>query len=448
MFSHLPVYHHYTRYLRIHNHINTLFGYTNFFIITVIFLLIPGKIYSNNRYFNISDSSLNINVCEYINKDTLHHNTKLIKPRQIDLYNVINNTFHINLRRDDINKKELGPFFSAIPSFGYTLQSGLTWAITQSTSFYTDTSKNKISCVTGYIFYSQYNQIGSDINSNIFYYKYKIHIFGDWRFYKFPTNTYGLGNHTSLSNSLPIDYSFVRFYQYIYKEYFANLYFGIGYNLDDFWDITTKTDTGKIYKEFINKVKDSRAKSSGVSLNFLYDNRKNSLNAKTGTYFNIQYRTNFIFLGSDINWQSMLIDFRKYFCVPASTDNVLAFWSYNDLTLNRQPAYLNLPTIGLDDYNNTGRGYVQGRFTGNNLIYFETEYRFHISENGLFGGVVFGNVETLVKSINNEINTLIPGYGIGVRIKFNKHSDTNLAIDYGIGIGGSRGIFFNLGEVF
>jgi len=41
-----------------------------------------------------------------------------------------------------------------------------------------------------------------------------------------------------------------------------------------------------------------------------------------------------------------------------------------------------------------------------------------------------------------------PGYGAGLRIKLNKFSRTNVAIDYGFGAGGSRGFFVNLGEVF
>jgi hypothetical protein len=46
------------------------------------------------------------------------------------------------------------------------------------------------------------------------------------------------------------------------------------------------------------------------------------------------------------------------------------------------------------------------------------------------------------------LNNFLPGYGAGIRIKLSKHSNTNVAIDYGIGQGGSRGIFMNLGEVF
>ena len=82
------------------------------------------------------------------------------------------------------------------------------------------------------------------------------------------------------------------------------------------------------------------------------------------------------------------------------------------------------------------------------MIYLESEYRFNITSNGLIGGVVFGNLESYPRSISKNLNSFIPGYGSGIRIKINKQSNTNLGIDYGIGTNGSRGVFVNLGEVF
>jgi len=79
--------------------------------------------------------------------------------------------------------------------------------------------------------------------------------------------------------------------------------------------------------------------------------------------------------------------------------------------------------------------------------YLESEYRFAITQNGLLGGVVFGNIEKVYKKWS-DLHTIIPGEGAGIRIKLNKYSSTNLAIDYGFGVGGSHGLFFNLGEVF
>ena len=107
-----------------------------------------------------------------------------------------------------------------------------------------------------------------------------------------------------------------------------------------------------------------------------------------------------------------------------------------------------LPATGTDPYSNTGRGYIQGRFRGDNMLYLEGEYRFALSANGLFGGVIFGNAQTFTMQPDNKVQTNIPGWGAGIRFKLNKFSRTNVALDYGFGTNGSGGVFVNLGEVF
>ena len=82
------------------------------------------------------------------------------------------------------------------------------------------------------------------------------------------------------------------------------------------------------------------------------------------------------------------------------------------------------------------------------MLYFETELRFDILRNGLLGGVVFGNLQTLSGNPGRYFGDLQPGGGAGIRIKFNKHTSTNSALDYGLGSHGSRGFATNLNEVF
>lgn len=126
----------------------------------------------------------------------------------------------------------------------------------------------------------------------------------------------------------------------------------------------------------------------------------------------------------------------------------MALWSYNCLTVAGTPPYLLLASTGWDDQYNTGRGYIQGRFRGRNMVYLEGEYRYRISRSGLIGGVIFANVENFSGDLSQQYNTLLPGYGLGIRVKLNKHSGTNLCVDYGFGKNGSGGFYVNIGEVF
>ncbi|GAB2539085.1 hypothetical protein [Spirosoma aerophilum] len=130
------------------------------------------------------------------------------------------------------------------------------------------------------------------------------------------------------------------------------------------------------------------------------------------------------------------------------SDNILAFWSYNAFTLSGNPPFLDLPSTGRDNTKNVGRGFIQSRFRGKNLLYTETEYRFHLTTNRLLGGVVFANAQTVSEQSNGQFEKVVPAIGTGLPIKMNKVPRTNLSIDYGFGFDGSSGLFFNLGEVF
>jgi hypothetical protein len=180
----------------------------------------------------------------------------------------------------------------------------------------------------------------------------------------------------------------------------------------------------------------------------LLDSRDNAINPLKGAYAALQYRDNYEFLGSNTAWRSLIIDVRKYFRFPEGTDNVLALWSYDWLILSGKPGYLDLPSTQWDSNSATGRGYIQGRFRGAQMVYFESEYRFKITRNGILGGVVFLNGESFSAAPGTHLQSIQPGYGPGLRLKLNKTSNTNITIDYGFGRQESNGLFIDVGEAF
>jgi outer membrane protein assembly factor BamA len=363
----------------------------------------------------------------------------------IDVYNLVFRPHKCNIKEPKLTIG-LGPFFTIVPSFGYSMSSGYLFSLTSRTTFYTHLNRHKMSTVMVNVSYSLKNQYWATINSNIFPEKPGLNLSGDWRAYKFPTYTFGLGTH-SVSKAQPIDYVYLRLYQKAKKKIVTDFYAGIGYMLDYHSSIRDRDDSTQTI-DFAKYGLTKNSMSSGFSVDFLFDSRTNLNNPEKGFYCNVAYRYNLIFLGSDQNWQSLLVDVRKYCRLPDNSRNVLAFWSYNYITMRGHPPYLDLPCTGGDDFNNTGRGYVQGRYRGKNFVYGESEYRFTLIRNGLLGGVVFINAESASEWPSNRFNTMAIGYGPGLRIKFNKRSNINVAIDYGFGEGGSRGFIFSLGEIF
>jgi len=337
---------------------------------------------------------------------------------------------------------------SAAPITEYTLSTGFAGGIAGIAGFLTNgDGHTNTSSVLAAIKYTQDKQFLIPIQSNIWTKNNKYNLLGDLRYLNYPQETYGFGTSNSLANGYIVDYKYIRLYQYVLKNIGKNLYAGFSYQLDYHWDIKElNVPTGRV-TDFEKYGYSQTSSSSGIALDFLYDSRKNSINPEGGSFYsNIVLRQNVRFLGSTSNWNSILIDVRKY--IKLTQNNVLAFWSYNVFTLSGNPPYLDLPGTASDTYNNTGRGYAQDRFIGKNMVDLEAELRYGITNNGFLGGVIFANAESLSELGTNKFTTIAPAIGAGLRIKFNKFSGTNICIDYGIGTNGSHGFFGNLGEVF
>lgn len=373
---------------------------------------------------------------------------------------VANETDLIDIARKvfDKNAKPRGdtsvqPRLSAVPAAGYSLQTGFAVLAVANGAFYTGKpSETNLSSILTSLTYSQQKQIIFPVQANIWTKNNKYNIVTDWRYLKYPSYTYGLGGYTTFYDQYTIDYNTIRLHQTLYREVATDFYAGIGYNFDYFWNIKEIDPPASKPTDFetygnSNPVSLTE-QASGLTFNLLYDSRRNSINPENGIFANLIYRPNFTFLGNETTWRSFVADIRKYIKLPFGKDNILAFWSYDWLTLSGNPPYLMLPNTGGDPYSNTGRGYIQGRYRGKNMLYGEGEYRFAITGNDLLGGVVFANLQTFTEEASNRYEVFMPGYGAGIRIKLNKFSKTNIALDYGLGLQGSGGFFVNLGEVF
>lgn len=349
---------------------------------------------------------------------------------------------------DSATLEQGGKFVWIIPEIGYTLQTGFLAQLLGNMAFRRPNAN--MSTLTGTATYTQNNQAIFTANASVWSRNNQLHWTNDWRVMHYPQATYGLGMFTSTDRRVvDMDYAYLRVYQSVSSRIAPNLYAGAGYALDLHWNIRSHNSR----REFTRISGypygvEGRSVSTGPLLQLLYDNRSNAINPTAGLYVNAVLRANMHLLGSDNTYQSLLIEARKYVHLTPSTDNVLAFWSYNSLTLSGDPPFLDLPSTGWDTNGNLGRGFIQGRFRGKSLLYAETEYRFHITANRLLGGVVFANAQTVNERITNTFERIVPAVGAGLRLKMNKIARTNLCIDYGFGLDGSRGLFFNLGEVF
>jgi hypothetical protein len=369
---------------------------------------------------------------------------------QKDLLDIGRKLFKIGPRRYPKNdQKQI--YFSILP-LSSNVPGGSKALVTSTTAgFYLGPRRTTyLSGVTFAPYFNLKGRYGLPIHSSIWLQNNAYNIQGDTRFLVYPEDTWGLGGGQPEADRILVNYDYVRFYQSFLRRITPYLYAGVGYDADYYINIYT---TGPVSLYDFTKYPYATSQhdnsfSSGLTFNLLYDSRQNVFNPIPGAYTNIIYRDNTGILGSDNNSQSVYVDLRKYVSLSeVSLKNQLAFWVYYWSTIGSGTPYLNLPSIGMDPYQRSGRGIEQNRYRGEALAYFETEYRRDITVNGLLGFVVFANVNSASQPNTRQFAYLNPAGGVGLRIKYNKKSGTNICIDYGVSKGYSD-LNIALGEAF
>ncbi|HLI92199.1 MAG TPA: hypothetical protein VKU83_01255 [Puia sp.] len=367
--------------------------------------------------------------------------------RQKDLRDIAHSVFNKNYQPEPV-RSQAAFHNSPFPAVGYTLVTGIAAVFSDRMDFHTGDSTGKITDILSSFTYSQYNQIIAQSYADIWAGHDKFNIIADWRYMKYPSTTFGLGGHTQYSDGYTIDFSYIKVHTTVLRYVLPNLYAGLGYYYDYFYKIQEVDPPPGVLTSFEKYGLTSMESGSGPVARVLYDSRDNPPNALKGWYASVLYHPSFTALGSQGNWAQLQIDIRKYIKLRKDGRNVLALWNFDWLSVGGKTPYLMLPSTGWDDQFNTGRGYIQGRYRGTDMTYLEVEDRFAITRNNLFGGVVFANVESFKRNLATSFSEDIPGWGAGLRIKLNKHSNTNICVDYGFGLEGSQGIAVNVGEVF
>lgn len=347
-------------------------------------------------------------------------------------------------RRDNGNKKV---FFSLMPVSGGSGDKGVTLSSINAAFYMGDPKTTNLSNIAFYptTNFSSYFQFR--IFPNLWLENNKWNIPGKLEFSYISQDTYGLGANSSKDSLNVISYNVFRAAMSLNRKILNHFFLGIGYAFDNFYNINEGWN--KDYPSEFNLYNigtSGTAISSGPVFTVLYDNRKNSINALKGLYSNLTFRINSEYLGSSYNWQSLYFETRKYINFSMVRHRTLALRAMYWTTWGEVP-YLNLPSTGYDFTGTTGRGYYRGRYRGKQMIYGEAEYRFDITRNGLWGGVVFVNGQSYPEPNSEKFIYIKPAAGFGGRLKFNKFSDSNITADMAFGKD-SFSFYVTLNEAF
>jgi len=320
-------------------------------------------------------------------------------------------------------------------------------------------------------------QIITNARTKIFLDGNKWFLQGDWRFLIFTQTTYGLGiqnpdnpkpefhinnlEETEGTWGDPMKYNQFRFHEDASRKIGnSSFYAGLGVVIDQHFSINDeRLDTIPGSPNFYitnhysyslkNNFNPLKYGSNGIKFTFLTDTRDHIGNCYKGYYASASVIYN-VKIGNNSQQSTRFLYEAMYYLGLSKKRprHIMAFWSWGSFLMQGNVPYLALPAIGWDTYNRSGRGFIQGRYRGLNMMYNEAEYRFPITKNGLFGGALFVNTTNASSYDQKLFEKVAFGIGAGIRIQFDNRSRTNLGIDFGMGSDRSSGIYFNLQETF
>jgi hypothetical protein len=272
---------------------------------------------------------------------------------------------------------------------------------------------------------------------------------GDWALSHFPDPAWGVGGDTPESNRTILDRRQVKLHETAYRRLAGPLYAGLGYYLDDYYDISDRRaangEPTAVSAYGIGT--HGRSVSSGVTVSLLADSRDNPIAPWSGLYGLLRYRWAPDELGTERTWQALWMEGRAYLPLPGRSGTI-ALWGFGWFAFGRTP-YLMLPAIGVDPEQRSGRGFIEARHVGRDLLGTEAELRFTIWE--FVGGVIGGNVHSVSDREPVEgaprFHRWHPAAVGGLRLTLDRRSLTNVALDLAVASDGVAA-YLNFNEAF
>ncbi len=377
-------------------------------------------------------------------------------------------------------KKEKKITLIPLPVIASTPTTGFMYGVAPGASWYMgDKSNTRISSALGTVIYTTKKQLILTAKSNVFLSGDSWILLGDWRYFITSQPTYGLGTgpqsakpigqgieYSDNSFSAPIpdaqmmEFNYFRFHETALKRIGDSYFYaGLGFHFDNHTKINdnllnlgTDSITSHYAYNTAQGISPTDYITSGISLNGIYESRDNAINPNSGRYAFINLRINPTFLGSDKSSSILWLEYRDYIHLSQERPrHLIGFWTYGWFVTSGKVPYLDLPSVGWDQFGRSGRAYTQGRFRGENMMYGEIEYRVPLQKNKeTFGAVLFTNFTTASNSLGdiNLFEYIDVGYGLGLRIMINKASRANLAVDLAFGEYGASGFYLGINEVF
>ena len=271
---------------------------------------------------------------------------------------------------------------------------------------------------------------------NIFLDNDKQNLYGEIAYYDYFYQYYGIGNKTNFSDEELYAAKFPRLQVNYLRKLKSNFYLGGFYHFDQY-KITEIEQDGFIDNTFLTGKEGSIISRLGLLAR--YDSRDNIFYPTKGIFSTIELGANTKLLGASTDYQVATFDISFYQSIKKQ---VFAFNFWTGKQFGEVP-FQDLLALG---GGKKARGIIKGRFRDEQVLLFQTEYRFPIYKR--FSGTAFSSVGNVFgisgKAFQDpwKIN-----YGVGLRFLLDKKNKTNLRVDFALG-SDEGAFYFTVNEAF
>ena len=171
------------------------------------------------------------------------------------------------------------------------------------------------------------------------------------------------------------------------------------------------------------------------------DTRDNLFSPRHGRLVQLSYGRSASGLWSDFNYGTLRADARTYRAI--ATEHVIAT-HVQVVGVDGDAPFDQLALVGSGDIM---RGYARGRYRDRWLLAAQGEYRSPVRKR--VGGVLFGGAGVSAPGLDElSGRTLLPTYGVGLRVQLDKQQRTGVRADYARGRDGASGLYIGFNQAF
>lgn len=262
---------------------------------------------------------------------------------------------------------------------------------------------------------------------------------GEVSYRDYPEKFWGLGNKAP-DSAMEI-YRFRQHYLFVHlmKQVKRNFYVGVRAQMQNIAKITY--EDGGVFDQ--QNVRGRRPyKTVGIGASITYDSRNDAFASTRGTFLQLQFQNFNSAIGSDFQFNSILLDYRKYCTV--FRNKVFAIQAHY---LLNNGGHVPLRSLALFGGSNSIRGFYRGRYRGKQDYYFQSEYRMPLYKR--LGAVAFSGVGDVGNDFSDyTFRSLKYSVGGGLRFAINKSNRLNIRLDFALGKDGNKGLYLDVGEAF